>query len=86
MTLTFRYGFEHKGFVYGWCKKELYRLPSESCLKTFCLKKLNKIMIGNKEGYRVKRDKFTIEQLQAKTELFNKYYEHNLLVNKDCPF
>lgn len=80
MIRIYRYGFKYKNFTFGWFKKNLYRLPSESNLKFYPLKKLNIIDIGNKKGYRIVRDKKTIEQLQEMTEVIN--YKHIINGNK----
>lgn len=72
MILKFKYGFEYNGFLYGWYEKELYRLPSTSGNKKFGLKKLESIVIGNSIGYRIKRDKLTINQLKEKTIFIDK--------------
>ena len=71
MLITFKHGFEHDGFLYGWYQKELYRLPICVGTRKYRLKKLNAIMVGNKVGYRIRRAKLTIEQLKDKTMLIN---------------
>jgi len=85
MILIFKYGFEFNGFLFGWNSKELYRLPSVSGVKHYGLKKLPQITVGNKIGYRIKREKFTIDQLKYKTQLI-KPIEINILKDKDLPF
>jgi hypothetical protein len=61
MVIDFKYGFEYKGFLYGWHKKELYRLPSlANDNRKYGIKKLNLIEIGNSKGYRLKQDKLTV--------------------------
>lgn len=72
MIITFKYGFEYGGFLYGWYQKELYRLPSTIGTRHYGVKKLNSIMVGNKVGYRVRRAKLTIEQLKDRTMLINR--------------
>ena len=84
LIVKFKYGFEYKGFVFGWKDKELYRLPSSSGRNNYVLKKLKKITVGNKMGYRIKRDKLTVEQLEQKTILINK--EIQKITDKDLPF
>ena len=83
--ILFLYGFEHKGFLYGWYKKELYRLPSESGIKNYSLKKLEMIKVGRQKGYRCKRDKLSLVQLRDKTIFINKKI-YRVQNNKDCPF
>jgi hypothetical protein len=76
MILKFKYGFIFEDFTYGWYEQELYRLPSTSAdKKTYGLKKLTSILVGNKVGYRIKRQKFTIEQLKGKTIFIDKEYQ-----------
>ena len=72
MTLKFNHGFEYSGFQYGWHNKDVYRLPSVSGNNSYGLKKLNPIQVGNKTGYRIKRQKLTIEQLKAKSVFIGK--------------
>ncbi len=86
MIIKYKYGFEYKSFLFGWKNKELYRLPSVSDLRHYPLKKLNKIPIGKKIGYRVVRDKKTINQLMELTEIINYNYIIAGKQNKDCPF
>ncbi len=75
MTIQFKYGFIYDGFMYGWHKKELYRLPSTSGNKSYGIKKLSTILVGTKVGYRIKRQKFTVEQLKQKSTEINKEFE-----------
>ena len=84
MIIRFKYGFFYKDFLYGWHQKELYRLPSNSGNKKYGLKKLNVIQIGNKTGYRIKRDKLTINQLEQKTIVINQ--EISQIKDQDVPF
>jgi hypothetical protein len=75
MKLNFKYGFEYKGFLYGWNKKNLYRLPSKSGNKNYGLKLLNPIMVGNSFGYRIKKQKLSISQLKQLTIRINQKIE-----------
>ena len=84
MTLDFRYGLFYKGFTYGWLDKQLYRLPSESKNKHYTLKKLKKIKVGNQDGYRLKRDKLSVKQLEEKTITSDIQIEK--IVDSDVPF
>jgi hypothetical protein len=86
MIWNFKYGFEYKGFNFGWKDKKLFRLPSEKNLRNYPLKELKLIKIGNKEGYRVVRDKKTINQLMEITETINFKYIVNGKKHVDCPF
>jgi len=86
-TLKFKYGFEYKGFNFGWNKKKLFRLPSEKkTLKNYPLKELSEIKIGNKKGYRIVRDKKTIVQLMEKTKIIDYTYTVNGKNDNNCPF
>jgi hypothetical protein len=75
MILKFKYGFEYEGFLYGWNNKELYRLPSTSGNKSYGLKKLDSIVVGNSVGYRIKQQKFSINQLKNRTIFIDKEYQ-----------
>ncbi len=72
MVIDFKYGFEYKGFLYGWHKKKLYRLPSiAKDERKYSIKKLNLIDIGESKGYRLKRDKLTVTQCVERTILID---------------
>jgi hypothetical protein len=86
MIINYKYGFEYKGIKYAWKDKELHRLPNNIGLKHFPLKKLKKIKVGNKEGYRVAQDKKTIEQLMELTEVIDYKYIINGAGDDNCPF
>lgn len=85
MILTFKYGFLYKGMIYGWKNKELYRLPyTNKANMNYPLKKLDQIIIGNKPGYLIGRDRKTIDQLQELTILIDK--EYSIIKDEDTPF
>lgn len=84
--IKFIYGISYKGFLYGWYKKELYRLPSADLQRGYSLKKLQRIIIGNKTGYRLRGDKLTMEQLEEITTLFNEPLIVLRRRDKDLPF
>lgn len=86
MTITYKYGFEYKGFIFGWKNKCLYRLPTVKNNRCYGLKKLNPIKINKHLGYRIIRDKKTISQLQELTEIINYIYIINGNQSKDTPF
>lgn len=71
MILKFNYGFNYLGFQYGWYRKELYRLPSNTGNNKYGLKKLNLIPIGNTLGYRIKRQRLSMFQLKGMTTNIN---------------
>jgi len=82
--IHFTRGIEYNGFSYGWSKKALYRLPSQSGRNNYGLKKLKKIRVGNTEGYRLKKDRFSMKRLQDLTAIIDiKVYP---VSNKDTPF
>lgn len=83
MAIQFTIGFKHKGLQYGWKDGELYRLPSMKSGKTYQIKKLSLIKVGNKQGYRCMRDKLTLEQLAHKSKPINVKVE--LKKHKDLP-
>jgi len=68
MTLRFKYGFTFKTLKYGWHEKKLYRLPCTSYNRTFVLKEVPVIRIGNKDGYCCVKVKKTIDQLKEITK------------------
>jgi hypothetical protein len=87
MVINFKYGFEYKGFSFGWSNKELYRLPTVTKKNSYYqLKKLSKICINGKVGYRVSLDKKTIIQLKELTEIINYTYIINGYQSPDTPF
>lgn len=86
MTINFKYGFEYKGFTFGWKEQNLFRLPSKKYNRHYPLKKLSKIKVGSKDGYRVVREKKSISQLMELTEVINYTYTVNGKQSKDTPF
>ena len=82
--MDFKYGFTHKGQPYGWYKKELYRLPFTKQLRSYSLKQLSLIKIGNKQGYRVSKDKLSLQQLKCMTKEID--FKINIFTNSDTPF
>jgi hypothetical protein len=81
--MLFRYGVEWKGYMFGWFEKELYRLPIKA-EKNLLLKKLNPIKVGKRIGYRLRRDKLSVEQIKSMTKVINVKVEI-LKPNKDLP-
>lgn len=86
MIIKFKYGFEFKGVNYGWNKKDLYKLPIFISKRSYPLKKMNLIKIGNSEGYRIRTKPKTIEQLKEITEVIDYTYVINGANNLDCPW
>ena len=66
---NFEYGFEYKGFLFGWKNEKLFRITSTKG-GHYPLKELSQIKVGNKKGYRIVRDKKTIEQLKELSDVF----------------
>lgn len=81
--MKFKYGIYYKGYLYGWLDKDLYRLPKVG-LKSFHLRKLKPIKVGNQIGYNLARDKKSMKQLESMTTEIN--YTLKKIVSKDCPF
>ena len=73
---NFEYGFLYKGFIFGWKDNKLFRVTSTKG-NHYPLKELNKIKVGNRDGYRVVRDKKTIEQLKELSDFFTTQEVHN---------
>ena len=88
MIKEFKYGFNYKGFLFGWYNgfDQLYRLPSTVKKRSYPIKKLNIIKINKQEGYRVARAQKTILQLKELTERIDYVYVLNGVNGKDCPF
>ena len=80
------HGITHKGIIYGWFEKELYRLPVHISNRYFCLKKLTKVPIGNQFGYRLSQKAFTINQLQELTCLLISPYYLKSNTHESTPF
>lgn len=83
---VFKFGFIFNGFTFGWYDKELWRLPSQIKNRYYTEKKLDKIQIGNKYGYRCGGKKFTVAQLKSITNQFSQPIIVNSVTDKDCPF
>lgn len=86
MVTIYKYGFEYKGFNFGWKDKSLFRLPSKKNLNYYPLKKLSLIDVGNKKGYRIMKDRKTIDQIMEITEVINYEYIINGNNSEDCPY
>jgi hypothetical protein len=84
MIIKYKYGFEFKGFLYGWKDKKLFRLPIEKGKRFYSLKEVKEIKVGNKKGYNVGRVKKTIDQLKEITIFIN--YKHQQIKDSECPF
>jgi len=71
--------------MFGWHKKELYRLPSEIGGRYYPLKKLNPIIVGKQLGYRCKRDKLSMAKLKGIT-IGIACKKVTIISHKDLPF
>lgn len=80
MIINFKFGFEFNGFIYGWHKKELYRLPTTKGNRSYTL-----IKVGTYEGgYYVGRRMKSNRQVKAMTHYINKKVE--IIESDDLPF
>lgn len=84
--MIFTKGFEINGMLYGWHRKELYRLPSEIGLRYYPLRQLPVIKIGNKSGYRFKQKKQTFEQCLSRTRQLIKPVIVEQFIDEKTPF
>jgi hypothetical protein len=73
-------GFHYMGKCYVWHKKELYRLPFESNLKFYGVKKCAKW----NDGYYLGSHRKSLSQLQSMTVDVDELI--NIVEDKDCPF
>ena len=81
MIRKYKYGFEYKGFLYGWKNKELIRLPTTKGLRNYGLLRLKK---WKDKGYYVGRERKSFNQIEAMTILIN--FEYQKIKDNDCPF
>lgn len=81
-----KYGVTHNNIIYGWLEKELYRLPVKIGVRHYGFKKLLKIEIGRKYGYKLSQKPFTDAQLKAKTVLLSEPYTLIEIKDKDLPY
>jgi hypothetical protein len=56
MIIHFKFGFEFNGLMYGWHKKELYRLPTTKNNRHYTLMKVGRYANGYYVGRRMKSD------------------------------
>jgi len=81
MIIKYKYGFEYKGFLYGWKDKELFRLPTTKGMRTYGLLPLKK---WNDKGYYIGRDRKSFSQIETMTNFIN--FEYQKIKDKDVPF
>lgn len=81
-----KYGISHNNIIYGWLEKELYRLPVKIGNRYYGLKKLSKIEIGRKYGYKLSQKPFSETQLKDMTLLLSEPYIVREIKDKDVPF
>ena len=84
MIIKYTYGISHKGMTFGWKDKQLYRLPQVYNKRFLPLKKLNKIKVGNRKGYRLCGDRFSDIQLKSMTIFINQEFQE--IKDKNLPF
>jgi hypothetical protein len=82
MKIYFKKGFYFNGYLYGWHKKKLFRLPKVTKKGYLPLLELKPCKEVN--GYNVGRCKKSIKQLEAITTDINYIYEK--IMHDDCPF
>jgi hypothetical protein len=83
--MKFISGFTFENIPYGWYEKELYRLPyTNKHNMKFSLKKMGKILIGRKKGYRLSQRSITIDYLEGITEPID--FEFTKVLDSNCPF
>lgn len=79
----FSEGFEFNGFRFGWKKKTLWRLPTIKDGREYSMRKVPLIQITDRiKGYRIIRQKKSIAQVRALTEVVN--FEVNVSDCKQC--
>jgi len=86
MIVKYKYGFEHKGKLYAWKNKDLYRLPQMIGKRFYSLKKCGK-WIDKKDvfrGYYLGDDRKSHDQLESMTHFIN--HEEEVIKDSDCPF
>lgn len=83
--MIFSVGFEYKDVRYGFSKKKLYRLPYEKDGRHYGLMVMPQINVGNKKGYRIQRDKLSINRIKNITIAVSWEVEQ-VFKHKDCPF
>lgn len=81
-----KYVVSHNNIIYGWLEKELYRFPVKIGNRYYGLKKLSKIEIGRKYGYKLSKKPFTEAQLKGMTVLLSEPYIVTEIKDKDVPF
>jgi hypothetical protein len=84
MIYIFKFGFFNKSILYGWHKKELYRLPQVIGKRFYPLKKLNQIDVNNRKGYLVGSQRKSLAQLENITIFIDKKIQ--TIKDDDCPF
>lgn len=75
MILHIQYGIEVNNALYGWHKKELYKLPE--------FRKLKQQLNNTSKCYYINREKYSMKRLKDLTSIIN--YEIHYK-DKECPF
>lgn len=82
--MKFKKGFAYGKYMYGWYKKELYRLPKYNEKYTITLKKLKLVDVGVKKGYCVGGKRKSLSILEKLTTDINIFVPLNN--DENCPF
>lgn len=77
---------EFKGITYGFIEKDLYRLPYKTDKREYPLKKLSKVDLGRKKGYRLSQKPFTLEKIEAYSTVLQKPIIVKRIKHKSTPF
>jgi hypothetical protein len=76
MLIHIQYGIEIDGNLFGWYKKELYKLPS--------FRKLKQQVNNTSKCYYLNREKYSLKRLKDLTVKIN--YDINVSHPDDIPF
>jgi glutaredoxin-related protein len=87
MIIEINHGFVHSGMLFGWHKKQLYRLPQMFNKRSYTFKKVNIFHCKkrNKKFYQCYKSDLTLEQVKQKTVVIPKVVI-NIVESEDCPF
>lgn len=80
MKTTFKKGFHHNGFTFGWHKDKLYRLPTFKSGRNYPLKEIVLKPWGERKYmyYRVALTPMTPLQVRELTKSINVYYNNEI--------
>lgn len=84
VTTLYKYGFKYKDIIYGWKDKKLYKLPYTKNNRSYELREVPSYVFKTTTLFNVQRDKLSLKNLKARTEIINICLETWL--ESDCPF